>query len=200
METPFITTFDGIDRSDALDADIQKRFARLGTYCPSILGGRVLVERAGNHHREGNRFHVRITVLLPGEHIIVEHKTGGRPATVATEAAKARKQDEVHRGHMYAGVAVREAFEAARRQLQDHMTRLRREVKAHTPPPKGRVVRLFPSKAHGFLEAEDGHEVYFDKGSVRGDAFDALEVGTRVVFAEARSASGPRASTVRVNR
>jgi cold shock CspA family protein len=49
----------------------------------------------------------------------------------------------------------------------------------------------------GFLEAADGHEVYFHKNSVL-DGYDKLAIGTRVVFAEEQGEKGPQASTVKL--
>jgi hypothetical protein len=123
MQAPFITTFHGVDRSDTLDAVIRARFDRLIKYCPSIVGGRVLVEREARHHRDGNRFHVRIAVMLPGEDIVIEHEASLQPSARAKETAKTHKRDDLDRAHKYAGVAVREAFEAARRRLQDRARR-----------------------------------------------------------------------------
>jgi cold shock CspA family protein len=44
----------------------------------------------------------------------------------------------------------------------------------------------------------DGQEIYFQRSSVLEDAFDNLEVGSRVTFVEERGDKGPQASTVRV--
>ena len=61
-------------------------------------------------------------------------------------------------------------------------------------------MRLIPDEAYGFIEARDGHEVYFQKSSVLNNAFDRLAVGSEVSFAEEPGEKGPQASTVRVAR
>lgn len=126
------TTFRGLDRSAAVDTDIRKRFAALTRYDPAIMGGRVLVERSARHHRGGNRFHVRISVMLPKGTVVIEHQASVRPAARAIGATKVLKQGELARDLRYAKVAVREGFEAARRRLQDRARTVRGDVKAHT--------------------------------------------------------------------
>jgi cold shock CspA family protein len=95
-------------------------------------------------------------------------------------------------------VAVREAFDIARRRLQDYVRRQRGTVKAAARQPRGRVVQLFPIDAYGYIEAEDGHEVYFQRSSVLKDAFDRLAIGRPVSFVEEPGEKGPQASTVKL--
>jgi cold shock CspA family protein len=50
----------------------------------------------------------------------------------------------------------------------------------------------------GFVELNNGNEVYFHRNSVIGKGFEPLEVGTpvRVVLAYDESPEGPQATTV----
>jgi cold shock CspA family protein len=50
----------------------------------------------------------------------------------------------------------------------------------------------------GFLQAADGHEVYFHRNSVLDDAFSRLTVGTHVTFVEEIGEKGSQASTVKL--
>ena len=200
MNVPPTITFRRMRQTDALDADVRKRLSRLETYCPSLMGARVLIEPMERHHRGGNRFHVRIDLTVPGEEIAVSHEASLRAGARALGALKTRKADEPDPTRKLLGVAIREAFDVARRRLQDYVRRQRGSVKTHAPLPEGRVVRLSPADAHGFLEAGDGHEVYFHRNSVLDEAFDDLRIGSRVAFAEERGDRGPQASTVRVLR
>ncbi len=160
----------------------------------------MLIEPVERHHRGGNRFHVRIDLTVPGEEIAVSHEASVRAGARALGALKTRKADELEPTHKLLGVAIREAFDVARRRLQDYVRRQRGSVKAHAPGPQGRVIRLLPFESHGFLEAPDGHEVYFHRNSVLDDAFNALQVGSHVTFVEERGDRGPQASTVRLAR
>lgn len=136
---PLTVTFRRLEGREVLESVIRERFDALGRYCPSIISGRVLVEPAERHRRAGNRYHVRIALTLPGEDVVIEHDASARPAARAQELAKTRKRDEPERDHRHLGVAVRDAFEAARRRLQDRTRRRRGDVKAHTRLPRGRA-------------------------------------------------------------
>ena len=63
-------TYRNMAWSDWLDTQIQRRAAKLSTFCPDILSCKVLVEVPHRHHEQGNRFHVRIDITVPGERII----------------------------------------------------------------------------------------------------------------------------------
>jgi len=198
MQVPPTITFRHVRRTAPLEAAIRKQLDKLERFCPTLMAAHVLMEPAERRHRDGNRYHVRIDLTLPGEQIVVANEASLRPAARAKAQSRTRKQDEPERTHQYAAVAIRDAFAAARRRLQDAVRRQRGAVKRHTPQPHGRVARLHPAEGYGFLEARDGHEVYFHRRSVLGDAFDDLEVGRRVAFVEEPGDKGPQASTVRV--
>ena len=62
----------------------------------------------------------------------------------------------------------------------------------------GTVKSLDASGEFGFLEAADGHEVYFHRNSVLDGAYNRLAVGAHVAFAEEMGEKGPQASTVKL--
>lgn len=195
--TPTIA-FRGLVPSEALEAEVLTRIDKLETFCPSIVGCRVLIELVQRRHERGNRYHVRIDLTVPGEDLVVTHQASLRATTRAVGAQKTTKTSELYRERKHARVAVREAFETARRRLQDYLRRQRGAVKAGARQPLGRVSRLFPIDEYGYIEAEDGHDVYFQKTAVLKDAFDRLSVGSVVSFVEAAGEKGPQASTVRL--
>ncbi len=195
--TPTIT-FRGIDHSTALEAEIRTRINKLEMCYRSIMGCRVLVEFVQRHHVTGNRYHVRIDLTVPGEEIVVAHEASLHATAQDVDLPKATKQDELDPERKHARVAVREAFDIARRRLQDYARRQRGTVKAPARQPRGRVTQLFPIDEYGYIEAEDGHEVYFQKSSVLKGAFDRLTVGSAVSFVEESGEKGPQASTVKL--
>src|SRR4030067_658036 len=96
-------------------------------------------------------------------------------------------------------VAIRDAFDAARRQLEEHVRRQREAPKTETAreaPAYARVARLLSAQDHGFLETHDGREVYFHRNSVLNGGFDRLKVGVEVRYTEELGEKGPQASTV----
>ena len=124
-------TFRGVRASEGLSADILSRLDKLERYAPRLVGARATVEFMGRHHRAGNRYRITIALDMPGETIVVRHGPSVRASARAAGDETVHKQDEVDPGHRYAKVAVREAFEVARRQLQDYVRRQRGAVKAH---------------------------------------------------------------------
>ena len=195
--TPTIA-FRGLQTSPALEAEIRSRIDKLEKYYPAIVGCRVLVELVQRRHETGNRYHVRIDLTVPGEDLVVTHQASLRATARAIGAQKTTKTGELDRDRKHARVAVREAFETARRKLQDYVRRQRGTVKVTVRQPSGRVSQLFPVDEYGYIEAEDGHEVYFQKSSVLKSAFDRLAVGSAVSFVEQPGEKGPQASTVRL--
>lgn len=195
--TPTIT-FRGIERTTALETEILTRLGKLETYYRSIMGCRVLVELVQRHHKAGNRYHVRIDLTVPGEEIVVAHEAGVHATAQDVDAEKLTKVAESDPERKHARVAVREAFDIARRRLQDYARRQRRAVKTTARQARGRVSQLLPADEYGYIEAEDGHDVYFQKSSVLKGAFDRLAIGSAVSFVEEPGEKGPQASTVKL--
>jgi hypothetical protein len=84
-------------------------------------------------------------------------------------------------------VVIRDAFDAARRQLQELVERQRSEVKHHPEQEMVAIVsELHPDHDYGFLKTiTTGRELYFNRQST--DHFDRLEVGTGVQYREVGS-------------
>jgi ribosomal subunit interface protein len=180
MQIPVQLSFRGIAHSDAVEASIRERAEKLEQFYDRITSCRVVVETPHAHHRKGRLYHVRIDLTVPGREIVV----GRDPAA--------------HHAHEDVHVAIRDAFDAARRQLQDHVRKDRGDVKSHEAPRHGRVSKLFVRDGYGIIETPDGREIYFHRNSVVDDAFDRLETGheVRFVAVEGESEKGPQATTV----
>ena len=132
-----------------------------------------------------------------GEPIIVSHEPSLHGPLKDTGAAEHPKDSETDSVHRYARVAIHEAFDVARRRLQDFARRHRGAVKTHEVPARGVVAALWPAEDYGFIEA-NGQQIYFNQSSVLDVAFDELVIGTRVAFVEEKGEKGPQASTVRM--
>ncbi len=179
MQLPLQITFRHMEPSPALEARIRQRAEELERFSDRITACRVVVECAHHRHQQGNIFEVRIDLTVPGNEIVVGREPG------------------VNHAHEDPHVAVRDAFDAARRVLEDHTRRRRGEGKTHAVADHGRVARLLPDRDCGFIETAAG-EIYFHRNSVANDGFDKLEIGTEVRFVaqEGESPEGPQASTV----
>ncbi len=95
-------------------------------------------------------------------------------------------------------VAIRDAFNAARRQLQDYVRSRRGEIKVHDVPPHGTITALHPDQNFGWITTSDGREIYFHRNSVTNADFDRLETGSEVRFNEEDGDEGPKATMVHV--
>lgn len=180
MQVPLQITFRHMDSQEALAARIRERAEELDQVFERIISCRVVVECRHPRRKQGNLFRVRVDLTIPGREIVV----GRDPAA--------------HRAHEDAYVAVRDAFDAVRRLLEDQVREGRGDVKLHAVPDHGRIARLLAERACGFIETADGAEIYFHRNSVANDGFDRLAVGDEVRFVaqDAESAQGPQASTV----
>ncbi|HVA38553.1 MAG TPA: cold shock domain-containing protein [Candidatus Dormibacteraeota bacterium] len=198
MEVPLRISYRSLDRSQALDDLIRDEAARLEEFYKPVISCHVAVEVPHRHRQRGNRVHVRIDLVVPGEELVINQQPSVFDTIKQTEAIDVAKEAQVGPDYRDAHLAVRDAFRKAARALEDYARRQRGDVKVHAPSPEGRVSKLFPDKGFGFIETPDGREVYFNRKSVLNDAFDRLAIGTAVGFAEERGEKGPQASTVRL--
>jgi cold shock CspA family protein len=195
---PTQITFRGFLHSEAIETDVRERVAWLEQFYAGIVRCRVLVELPHRHRQDGRHFHVRIELTVPGgPAIVISHEPSLHGRLKDVEEAAHHKETEIESVHRYAAVAVREAFDAARRRLEDFAREQRGAVKSHEVPAHGEVVELAKDDGYGFIRANE-NRIYFNRASVLGDAFDELTIGAPVAFIEEKGEKGPQASTVRV--
>lgn len=180
MDMPLEIAFHNTEPSEALETRIRERVQRLEHRFGHINSCHVVVDVPHRNPAERARqFEVRIELRVPDKELAVSRKPGDRT------------------NHFDPMVAVRDAFDAMERQLEEYSERLRGDVKAHEPGRQGRVLRLFPE--HGFVGMTDGREIYFHRNAVVDARFEDLEEGApvEVVLVHGESPAGPQASTVR---
>ena len=110
---PVEITFRHMEPSPALEARIHQRAAELDQFFDRITATRVVVECRHPRQHQGKLFEVLVDLKLPGSEIVVGRDPG------------------MNHAHEDAHVAVRDAFDAARRQLEDYVRRRRGDVKHH---------------------------------------------------------------------
>lgn len=195
---PTQVTFRHLAHSDALEAHIRERAAELEQFYPGIVGCHVAVEVPNRHREKGRQYHVSLEVTVPGHApIVVSHSPSLHSPLKDVGEEAHHKDSEVDSVHRHAYVAIRQAFDVARRQLQDIAREQRGAVKAHEVPAHGEIVEIQRVDGFGFIQSGEAR-VYFNRASVLDDAFDRLEAGTRVAFIEEKGEKGPQASSVRV--
>jgi ribosome-associated translation inhibitor RaiA len=151
MQIPLKMSFEGgLTASEALCARIAREAEKLERFSDRLAACRVSVVGRGGRHRHGELYGVKLTLALPGRDDVVI--TRNPPADHAHE--------DVY-------VAIRDAFDAARRRLQDHRRRFTGRRKSHTAAPSGVVRRL-----------------------------GRLDVGAQVCFSEEGGEEGRQTSTV----
>jgi len=198
MIPPVQTTFRNLRPSTAIEVSIREEVAKLATFYDRITNCRVVIEIPHRHHRSCQRYHIRIDITVPGSELVVMHEPSPRHAIQQMEMDEGQKELEVDAPHKDLYVAIRDAFAAARRLLQDYARHQRGMVKAHELPSRAHVHTLFPAEGYGFLETPDGVEIYFHRNSLIRGAFDELAIGTEVTFVVEEGDNGLQASTVRV--
>jgi ribosomal subunit interface protein len=166
-------TLKNIPHSDAVEAKIRDKMSKLEQFNGRIMGCRVVVEESQRRQHQGKLFSVHIDITVPGKELVV---------------------NRVEHEDCY--VAIRDAFDAAKRQLEEHSRKRRGDVKTHTEVPKGTVAKIFPFDGYGFITTSDGREIYFHRNSVIEPTFDRLEEGAEVAFLEEQGKEGPQAVRV----
>jgi cold shock CspA family protein/ribosome-associated translation inhibitor RaiA len=198
MQLPIQITFRNMDSSPAVEAKVCEEAEKLSEFHDSIMGCRVMVEIPHQHRQQGKRFHIRIDLTVPGGEIVVKHEPSLHISIQRTGTEKRMKEQEIAAPHKDIYVAIRDAFKAARRRLQDYARKQSGAVKQHEPAPRARVSRLFPEEGCGYLETLDGSEIYFHKNSVLNDGFEKLAIGTEVSFVEEEGDQGLEVSVLRI--
>ncbi len=176
------TNFRNTERSEAVEAMVNERAQDLLRAYERVMSCRVVIEKLGRNQPKGSQFRARLDLKLPGQTLVIGRANASSPA------------------HSDVYQAVRHAFDAATRRLQDFARRRRGEVKTHETPPHGRVEKLFTEEGYGFIRMADGQEVYFHRNAVVNGGFDKLAIGAevRVSVHEGESDKGPQAGTVKL--
>jgi len=108
MQIPLQITIRDIEQSEALEMRIRDKAKKLDEFFNHIVSCRVVVEMPHKHQQQGKQFSVRIDIGVAGGEIVVNRD---------------------HAEDVY--VALRDAFDAAKRQVQEYAHKLRGDVKKH---------------------------------------------------------------------
>ena len=99
----------GMTASEAIFAAIRKHVIKLDRFCDHIMSCRVTVELSARHKDDGKLFGVRVDLSVPGDEILSTHS---------------HEREDVY-------VAMRDAFDAVLRRLEDYVRERRGYVKRH---------------------------------------------------------------------
>lgn len=181
MENPADITFVDIDHSDAIEAWIRERVARLERMAPEIIRCQVWVRAPHQRHRKGTEYVIDLNVQMPGRTLNIDRRPG---------------DDHAHKD---INVAIRDAFEAMERKLRKWKDLNKGRPETHENPLQGRVSVINEMKGFGQIATTDGRLVYFHRNSVADDGFGDLQEGDTVELSiDLKDADeGPHASFVR---
>lgn len=107
MKLPIQVVFRDVVALPWLEEDIRRRAEKLELFTPHLMSCHVVVESLGHHHQQGRRYVVKIDLRVPGAEIFAGE----------------------HHANEDIGIAVRGAFDAVRRRLEDFERRRRGQVK-----------------------------------------------------------------------
>lgn len=108
MQRPLQIVFREMAPADAVETQIREKVKKLELFYPHIIGCKATISIAGKHKNQGQLFNVRLDISVPGSELVVNHD----------------KHEEF-------SVALRDAFDAAKRQLEDYGQRQRGDIKRH---------------------------------------------------------------------
>jgi ribosomal subunit interface protein len=101
MKTPLQITFRDMPHSEALETHIRDKAQKLEQFFGDIVSCRVVVDQPAKHQNQGKPFNVHIDLGVPGSEIVVDKQAN----------------EDVY-------VALRDAFDAAKRRLEDYARQL----------------------------------------------------------------------------
>jgi ribosomal subunit interface protein len=109
MQIPLQITIRNMQASAELERHIREKAGKLDEFFDHIISCRVVVEMPHKHHQQGRQFTVRIDIGVAGGEIVVNRD---------------------HAEDVY--VALRDAFDIAKRQVEDYARKLHGQVKLHS--------------------------------------------------------------------
>ena len=106
MQTPIQISFRDIEPSAAVEERVRERAERLMRLSERMTSCHVVIQAPHRHHHKGRLYDVRVQLHIPGNDIVVNR-----------EGSQNHAYEDVY-------VVVRDAFDAAERQLEDWLRRV----------------------------------------------------------------------------
>jgi cold shock CspA family protein len=182
MKVPLSISYRDVEKSDSIDNLIREKAQKLEQVCDYITSCRVAIERPHSFVKNRNPFRVRIDITLPPQQEVI----------VAKEPGNNEMDDALP-------TVIRDAFEAARKQLKKIVELQRQRVKVHPEQEVSAIITQINKEAgFGYITTVGGREIYFHKNSVVNEEFEKLETGKGVSFSESMGDKGPQASAIKI--
>lgn len=179
MDAPLEIRFHNLEPSPSVEAAIRERVEKLDKLYPRLTRCQVSVESPHRQHRKGNLWEIHIDLWVPGGHL-----------AVTNEPHKAR--EKYAKPDIYK--TLRDAFDAAERQLLEYKAQMNGEVKVHEDFFHGQVSEVYDD--HGFVLTNTGSQLYFHRNSLMEGRLEDLRTGQEVHYVETDGDTGPTAAKV----
>ena len=177
MKMPVQIQFHNMEPSEALEGSAREHVLKLEMLASDIMSCRVAIDLEQKHKQQGRPYGVRIDLTLPGHELVVN---------------RVRNED------VY--VALRDAFDGMKRQLED-LVRIRRgQEKQHAVPLRGEIVRLDDEGGFGFIRTAAGDEYYFSRDNLASAPFEHVQTGAAVQFIPDLGGEGLQAKRVSLGK
>lgn len=161
------------DLSPALNTLINKRISKLDRFYNRIFGCHVIVELIQKHKHQGKLFLIKIDLTVPGKELVITKQSN----------------EDIY-------VAIRDAFKALERKLENHARKRQGRVKSHDDMMQGVVRRIVKEDNYGFIEGTDGNEYYFSMTNMSHPEFNHLVIGDVVAYIPILADQGRQAQHV----
>jgi ribosomal subunit interface protein len=159
MQQPLQITFRDVDHSEAVEARIREKIAKLDTFYNHITSCRVVVEQVQKHQHQGKLHNISIYASVPGKDLAVSNHPNE---------------------NLY--LAIQTAMDSLREQLDNYHQRLYGDTKDHGVRLTGEIVRLVADGFYGFIADDEKNEYYFNLTHLVDKKFYQLRVGEKVHF------------------
>lgn len=131
MEVPLEVILRNVKNKAEIESVVYEKLEKLEKVCDHVTSCHVLVEQNPTRQHSTFSYHIRVDIKVPPHHEIVVKRDSGRNV------------------HDNLGAVLREAFIAARRQVEQVVDRQKNLVKAHTKE------KMTPKQLRKSLNAEE---------------------------------------------
>ncbi|WP_103764073.1 MULTISPECIES: HPF/RaiA family ribosome-associated protein [Roseovarius] len=173
MQIDPIISYRNLDPSPAVSELVGRRITVLERISDRVTGCEVTLDAPQKRKPHGRVVRVRLNLHLPGLDF-----------AVSRQVAQGSARDDLL-------LAVNRAFSAAEKHLKRQKKKMGGvDVKHHAPVLHGEITSIEPKLGYGYLRADDGREVYFQRDGFTSDVWDDLGTGDRLRFREEQGDKG----------
>lgn len=166
--------------SPSITSAVESHLESLKKTNSQIMSCHVVISKPHRKQHHGNTYQVKLRLHMAGKQIIIDKDSG-----------KNHAHEDIY-------IAIRDAFLAAKRKVEEFSRMREGRIKERVRPMHAKIVRIIPADDCGFIVSEDHREIYFHKNALLNDNFENLKVGQEVRFSEAMGEKGPQITSMEI--